>query len=111
MYGRKLGVNVHAHLFRHTMAQAIVDVGQLKVAQALLGHAHISTTADIYARVDQRALVAAVHAVQAAFDARAVASRVGPASPSARYAFAYDALTLEELERAATVTASEPIPA
>ena len=111
MYGRKLGVNVHAHLFRHTLAQAIVDVGQLKVAQELLGHAHISTTADIYARVDQRALVAAVHAVQAAFDARAVESRVGPASPSARYAFAYDALTLEELERAATVTASEPIPA
>jgi integrase/recombinase XerD len=47
--GRKLGANVNAHLFRHTVAQALVDTGGLKIAQDILGHRHVGTTADIYA--------------------------------------------------------------
>lgn len=100
--GAKIGVNVHAHLFRHTVAQAIVDQGKLKVAQELLGHAHVSTTADVYARVDQQALVEAVAKVQAAFEARVARSREGMPPPGTDYAFAYDESTLEELEQAAT---------
>jgi hypothetical protein len=56
--GGKAGVPVHPHLFRHTLAQGVLDLtGNLKVAQEILGHAHISTTADIYTRVDPVSLV------------------------------------------------------
>jgi site-specific recombinase XerD len=95
---RKAGVRVHPHLFRHTLAQGVLDLtGNLKVAQELLGHAHISTTADIYTRIDPVSLVLAVAAVKASFNI--VASPLLPApEQEKRYVFAYDADTIAELE-------------
>ncbi len=105
--GRKLGTNINAHMFRHTLAQAIVDTGNLKAAQDILGHHHLETTADVYAHTDQRAMVEAVRAAKSLFDAeqthadrtRKTESTVPPAS---RYVFAYDDATLQELDQAAT---------
>jgi site-specific recombinase XerD len=97
--GRKVGATVRAHQFRHTFAQGVVEItGNLKVTQALLGHAHLSTTADLYLTVDPRVLVDAVAAVKTHTDAPQHVSEPGPV----RYAFAYDALTIEELEQAMT---------
>jgi integrase/recombinase XerD len=46
---RKAGVSVHPHLFRHTLAQGVLDAtGNIKVAQEILGHSHLTTTTDIY---------------------------------------------------------------
>jgi site-specific recombinase XerD len=96
--GGKAGVPVHPHLFRHTLAQGVLDLtGNLKVAQAILGHAHISTTADIYTRVDPVSLVSALAAVKSSFNA-------APSPPlplpieERRYVFAYDEDTIAELE-------------
>ncbi len=66
--GGKLGANVNAHMFRHTLAQAIVDMGNLKVAQDILGHRHLETTADVYASTDQRAMIEAVSEAKSLFD-------------------------------------------
>jgi site-specific recombinase XerD len=105
LLGRKVGATVRAHQFRHTVAQGILETsGNLKVAQALLGHAHLSTTADLYLTVDPRALVDAVAAVKARTDAAPDGQRQRGETPRAQYAFAYDALTIEELERAVTAT-------
>jgi hypothetical protein len=102
---RRSGVKVHAHLFRHTLAQAVLETtGNLKVAQELLGHAQLSTTADLYMHVDERALVEAVSAVRYTFDQeKNQAGRYTPVEPLAheRYAFAYNEMTIEELEKAA----------
>ena len=107
LLGRRIGATVRAHQFRHTVAQGILETsGNLKVAQALLGHAHLSTTADLYLTVDPRALVDAVAAVKTRTDAALHAQRQGAETPRAQYAFAYDALTIEELERAVTATRS-----
>ena len=104
---RKTRVNVHAHLFRHTVAQAVLETtGNLKVAQELLGHAQLSTTADLYMRVDERSLVAAVTAVKTRSDqARNQALPHAQDQPvtRARYAFAYDEMTIEELDKAAAL--------
>jgi integrase/recombinase XerD len=107
LLGRKVGATVRAHQFRHTVAQGVLETsGNLKVTQALLGHAHLSTTADLYLTVDPRALVDAVAAVKTRTDAAPHAQRQGAETPPAAYAFAYDALTIEELERAVTATRS-----
>jgi integrase/recombinase XerD len=98
---RKAGVPVHPHLFRHTLAQGVLDLtGNLKIAQELLGHAHISTTGDLYTRVDALSLVKAVSAVKASSDSvpGSSSSRMQPA----RYAFPYDADTIAELEHSIT---------
>jgi integrase/recombinase XerD len=104
---RRTGVKVHAHLFRHTLAQAVLETtGNLKLAQELLGHAQLSTTADLYMHVDERTLVEAVSAVRSAFDQeKHQAGRQAPVEPLAqkRYAFAYDEMTIEELEKAAAM--------
>ena len=98
---RKAGVPVHPHLFRHTLAQGVLDLtGNLKIAQELLGHAHISTTGDLYTRVDALSLVKAVSAVKASSG-----SIPGPSSSptqAERYAFPYDADTIAELEHSIT---------
>ena len=108
LLGRKVGATVRAHQFRHTVAQGVLETsGNLKVTQALLGHAHLSTTADLYLTVDPRALVDAVAAVKARADAAQRSDRHRSAEARReRYAFAYDALTIEELERAVTATRS-----
>jgi len=52
---------LNPHLFRHTLAQGVLDTtGNIKVAQEILGHSHLSTTADLYLRVDQQAMVTAL---------------------------------------------------
>lgn len=94
--GKKLGANVSAHMFRHAVARAVVEVAGIKAAQELLGHAHITTTADTYARVDLPELLKAVN------DARSRTSdeHLGPPSvaASSRYVFSYDPETLTELD-------------
>jgi site-specific recombinase XerD len=98
--GGKAGVPVHPHLFRHTLAQGVLDLtGNLKVAQEILGHAHISTTADIYTRVDPVSLVAALAAVKSSFNSVPSSSLSVPIEER-RYVFAYDADTIAELEDA-----------
>lgn len=98
---RKAGVRVHAHMFRHLLAQTVLEVtGNLKVAQDLLGHAHISTTADLYMHVDQAAMVSAVAAVKFSLDKELAPPGEKPTVPPLKYAFPYDATTIEELEKA-----------
>jgi len=99
--GRRAGVRVTARMFRHALAQALVDTAGLKVAQEILGHANVSTTARSYARVDEAAMVTALAA------AREVLDRPPPA-PGDRadvtddgFVFAYDPDTLAELDQAA----------
>jgi integrase len=63
--GRKADISVHPHLFRHTLAQGVLEAtGNIKVAQKILGHSHLSTTADLYLRVDQHAMVTALAAAK-----------------------------------------------
>jgi integrase/recombinase XerD len=96
---RKAGVTVHPHLFRHTLAQGVLDTtGNIKVAQEILGHAHLSTTADLYMRVDQHAIVSALAAVKTGAE-RGAAQRTWPSRKAAQYAFDYDDQTIAELER------------
>lgn len=104
--GRKLGANVNAHMFRHTLAQALVDQGNLKVAQDLLGHQHLETTANVYASTDHQALAEALSATKSQFDQEVVQQnqvrKTGRDSlPEVRYVFSYDDLTLQELDQAA----------
>jgi len=100
---RKIGLKVHAHLFRHTLAQGMLETtGNLKVAQEILGHSHLSTTADLYMHVDHNAMVEALVAVKAAFDREQRPVHESEAGALERYAFPYDEVTVEELEKAAT---------
>jgi integrase len=102
----KAGVKVTAHMFRHTVAQHVSDTSGLKVAQELLGHQHISTTADIYAHVDHAAMVQAVAGLETRL--RAPAAVTGRShSGEVSYAFHYDASTIEELDAIAT---PRPVP-
>jgi site-specific recombinase XerD len=108
----KAGVPIHPHLFRHTLAQGVLDLtGNLKIAQEILGHAHISTTADIYTRVDPVSLVTAMAAVKSSFDAAPRPSLNLPGE-ACSYVFAYDADTIAELEDAVNnqVTTRRPHP-
>ncbi len=96
---RKAGVIVHPHLFRHTLAQGVLDTtGNIKVAQEILGHAHLSTTADLYMRVDQHAMVSALAAAKTGAD-RTAAQRRQPSVIATQYAFDYDDQTIAELDR------------
>lgn len=101
--GSKLGANVNAHMFRHTVARAVVETSGLKQAQELLGHAHITTTADTYARVDHEAMVRAIEQARSLMD---VGQRTGSAAELSGddlkgYVFAYDEDTLAELDAVA----------
>ncbi len=98
--GRRAGISVHPHLFRHTLAQGVLDTtGNIKVAQEILGHSHLSTTADLYLRVDQHAMVTALAAAKSSTE-RAPKQRSWPSAKAAQYAFDYDDETISELERA-----------
>jgi len=99
---RKAGVRVRAHMFRYLLAQTVLEVtGNLKAAQDLLGHAHISTTADLYMHADQAAMVNAVAAVKFSLDREAISTDAESTAPPLKYAFPYDATTIEELDKAA----------
>jgi integrase/recombinase XerD len=105
---QKIGLKVHAHMFRHTLAQGVLDTtGNLKVAQEILGHAHLSTTADLYMHVDHGAMVDALAAVKATFGQEQQPTCVPAKALPERYAFPYDEITLEELEKAATQVHSQ----
>jgi len=69
------------------------------VAQEVLGHRHIATTADTYCHVDQQAMVDALVRAKKWCDLDAEAS----AAPNnaTGFAFAYDQVTLAELEAVA----------
>jgi len=104
---RKVGATVRAHQFRHTVAQGVLEItGNLKVTQELLGHAHLSTTADLYITVDPSVLVDAVSAVRARAETAQAGSPRSPNALTERYAFAYDEMTIDELERAVTIRRS-----
>jgi integrase/recombinase XerD len=95
---RKAGIAVHPHLFRHTLAQGVLDTtGNIKVAQEILGHSHLTTTTDLYMKVDQNAMVSALAQAKASGDR---SMRSAPSLPATQYAFAYDDETISELERA-----------
>lgn len=103
----RVGVAVTAHMFRHALAQALVDTAGLKVAQEVLGHAHVSTTASSYAHVDEPAMVCALQRVNALADlaaARPAATTGDGRRPGATpgFAFDYDAATARELDAAAS---------
>jgi hypothetical protein len=86
-------------LFRHTLAQGVLETtGNIKVAQEILGHSNLSTTADLYLRVDQHAMVTALVAVKSSTE-RATNQRSWPSAKAAQYAFDYDDETIAELER------------
>jgi len=96
--GERVGVKISAHMFRHALGQALVEEAGLEVAREVLGHAHISTTANSYARVDEDAMAAALARVAGLFDL----SAREPAPPEeGGYLFDYDHATLAELEQAA----------
>jgi site-specific recombinase XerD len=98
--GRRAGISVHSHLFRHTLAQGVLEAtGNIKVAQEILGHSHMSTTADLYLRVDQHAMVTALAAAKSSTE-RATRQHSWPSAKGARYVFDYDDETISELERA-----------
>ena len=103
--GAKIGVNVSAHMFRHTVATAMVEHGGVAVAQAMLGHRHVGTTIDTYAHIDRLALVRAVEAVEA----RRPPAVEGGRGPD-RYAFAYDPATIAELDAIASPRAVQAQP-
>ena len=97
--GRRAGISVHPHLFRHTLAQGVLETtGNIKVAQEILGHSHLSTTADLYLRVDQHAMVTALAAAKSSTE-RATKQHSWPSAKAAQYAFDYDDETISELER------------
>jgi integrase/recombinase XerD len=114
--GRRVGARVNAHMFRHTLAQALVETSGLKAAQEILGHQHLSTTADVYTRVDHAGMVRALDTANAAVDRAARASKrplagsggeaAAPGLPTpvrARvqepvFVFDYDAVTVAELD-------------
>ncbi len=96
---RRAGISVHPHLFRHTLAQGVLDTtGNLKVAQEILGHSHLSTTADLYLRVDPHAMVHALAAVQQNSQGSIKRQPSSSAIP-ALYVFPYEAQTIHELEQ------------
>lgn len=85
-----MGVRATAHMFRHTVAQQLVDVAGLVVAQQVLGHRQVSTTADTYVHVDDTAMLTALQEVS-----KRQRRSVLQAVPSeTRYAFPYSQATI-----------------
>jgi site-specific recombinase XerD len=108
--GRKAGISVHPHLFRHTLAQGVLDTtGNIKIAQEILGHSHLNTTADLYLRVDQHAMVTALAAAKSSVE-RATKQHSWPSAKAAQYAFDYDDETIAELERTIAQTSAVKSP-
>lgn len=95
--GRRLDVNVHAHMFRHGLAEAVVSTSGLKVTQEILAHRHIGTTADTYVHVDQQALIDAVVRARSWTDLASRPPDDGDNSVGG-FVFAYDPDTIAELD-------------
>jgi integrase len=89
-----IGVHATAHMFRHTVAQQLVDVAGPVVAQQVLGHANVSTTVEEYAHVDDPAMVAALTEV-ARRQRRSILSVIPTVT---RYAFPYSPGTIAALD-------------
>jgi integrase/recombinase XerD len=110
----RTGIEVTAHMFRHTVATEVVATSGVAAAQELLGHRHIATTVDTYAHVNQQALVDAVAEVERQARAAAEAARRGTAAGrpggGAQYVFHYDSQTLAELDAVATSRPMEGLP-
>lgn len=67
-YQKESGVAVTPHQIRHGYATALFESGiDAKTAQALLGHAQISTTMDIYTHVREEALAEAAEKMDKGF--------------------------------------------
>ena len=67
-YQQATGVTVTPHQIRHGYATALYECGvDFKTMQALLGHAQLSTTMDIYTHVRQNSLKAAEEKMQENF--------------------------------------------
>lgn len=101
--GNKLGANVNAHMFRHTVARAVIETSGLKQAQELLGHAHITTTADTYAPVDHEAMVRAIEQARSLMevgDSPAISAEMRGGEGTG-YVFSYDEDTIAELDAVA----------
>jgi site-specific recombinase XerD len=88
----EVGTSVHAHMFRHTLAQVLVEGSGLAVAQRQLGHRHISSTT-AYAHADQEAMVEAIGAAEA----QRRRAQTQPMSAES-HAFPYGSETIAELE-------------
>lgn len=83
-------------MFRHTVAQQLVEVAGLAVAQQVLGHRNVSTTANEYAHVDQPAMVAALTEV-ARRQRHSVLTPV-TSTKTTSYAFPYSTATIAALD-------------
>lgn len=61
----RLGLQVHAHLFRHIAAQGYLNVfpGEFESVRRLLGHAKMETTTGFYAPLSNKAIQAKYHGV------------------------------------------------
>jgi len=97
----RIGIErISAHQLRHTLAQQLVTRGGLKAAQEVLGHRHITTTADTYAYADQEEVVRTLADVAA----RCQANNTPPstAAPPERFVFMYDEITITELDAVAS---------
>ena len=95
------GADVHAHMFRHTLAEILVSGSGLAVAQRQLGHRHVSSTT-AYAHADQAAMVEAIAAAEEHLRAGS-----SPQGSPGTYAFPYDAETLACLEALAGARRSD----
>ena len=93
---QRCGVVVHAHMFRHTLAQDLVDHGALHAAQAVLGHSSIATTADRYARTSEPLMVAAVADAATRARRRETARALNPGPTG--WVFPYDESTIATLD-------------
>jgi integrase len=91
---QELGVRATPHMFRHTVAQMLVDAAGVHVAQQVLGHRHVSTTIGEYAHVDEQAMLNALVEVAR----RQRRAHLAVVKPSQRYAFAYSPETIAALE-------------
>jgi site-specific recombinase XerD len=63
--GKRIGLDVHPHAFRHALASHLVQAGvSIAIVKELLGHVRLSTT-QRYVAVDRRALRKAVEFLEA----------------------------------------------
>jgi site-specific recombinase XerD len=91
---KRMGVRATPHMFRHTVAQMLIDTAGVHVAQQVLGHRHVSTTVEEYAHVDEEAMLTALVEVAR----RQRRARLAVVQPAQRYAFSYSAETIAALD-------------